>query len=77
MDKRKDFTLCVLNTNSPYFILGCVGSVVRLLLDGKRICFLLRSVIYISPEFFAVLHVSLCYREKITDLKDMFNSRYI
>ena len=34
-------------------------------LDGKRICSLLRSFIHLSLDFFAVLHVSLCYRGKI------------
>ena len=78
MEKRKDFTLCVLKTNFPCCFLGCVSSLSACCWMGKRIVFhYVRSFTSVL-NFFAVLHVSLCYREKNkTDIKDMFNSRYI
>ena len=52
---------------------------VRLLLDGKaNLVFITFGYLtYISLEYFAVMHVSLCYRKNKIDLKDMFNSRYL
>ena len=63
----KDFTLCILNTNSPYCILGCVGSLSALLLDGKANLFFyyVRSFTSVLNFLLAVLHLRLCYREQI------------
>ena len=64
---KRFHTLCF-STNSWYCILRCVGSLSACCWMGKRICFLLRSVIYISLESSG---------ENKTDFKDMFNYCYI
>ena len=51
MDKRKDFTLCVLNTNSPYCILACVGSLSACCWTGSESEF----VFYYVRSFTSVL----------------------
>ena len=78
LHKRKDFTVCVLNTNSPYCILASVGSLCACCWTGKQICFFITfGHLQQSGIFCCSAYKLMLSGKNKTDLKDMFNSRYI
>ena len=77
MDKRKDFTLCVLNSNFPYCILGSVGPLSACSSTEACLFFITFSHLHRSWIFCCSACRLMLSGKITTDLKDMFNSRYI